>query len=139
MPDETPPLDLSQLELALNVGLGDGLSGGDFAVRLQSAFSSGESMEGLFSLADLDQQPRAIHRPSPILDTNLRRKVPAEVNILFVVNADGLVENPIVQGSSDPDFERVALNAVRQWRFEPGKRNGQPVRFRMRVPIKFQK
>jgi protein TonB len=44
-----------------------------------------------------------------------------------------------VQQSTDPVFERPALAAVKQWRFEPGKRNGKPVRFRMRVPITFPK
>ena len=43
----------------------------------------------------------------------------------------------MVQKSSDPVFETPALAAVKQWKFEPGKRNGQAVRFRMRVPINF--
>jgi protein TonB len=42
-----------------------------------------------------------------------------------------------VQSSSDPVFEAPSLAAVKQWKFEPGKRNGKPVRFRMRVPITF--
>jgi len=42
-----------------------------------------------------------------------------------------------VQSSPDPVFERPALTAVKQWKFEPGKRGGQAVRFRMRVPITF--
>jgi protein TonB len=29
------------------------------------------------------------------------------------------------------------MKAVKQWKFEPGKRKGQAVRFRMRVPITF--
>ena len=33
--------------------------------------------------------------------------------------------------------EKPALAAIKQWKFEPGKRSGQPVRFRMRVPITF--
>jgi protein TonB len=49
------------------------------------------------------------------------------------------VENPLVQSSSNPAFEAPALAAVKQWKFEPGKRNGEPVRFRMRVPITFPK
>ena len=32
--EETPPLDLSQLELALNVGMGGAGGAGDFAVKL---------------------------------------------------------------------------------------------------------
>jgi protein TonB len=36
-------------------------------------------------------------------------------------------------------FEAPALKAVKQWKFEPGKKNGKAVRFRMRVPITFPK
>jgi protein TonB len=69
----------------------------------------------------------------------VRKQAPGTAYILFVVDAQGRVENPQVQKSSDPVFEKPALAAVKQWRFEPGKRNGQPVRFRMRVPVTFPK
>ena len=55
-----------------------------------------------------------------------------------MVDQDGRVDAPRVQRSTNPEFDRAALNAVKQWKFEPGKRNGQ-VRFRMRVPITFPK
>jgi protein TonB len=61
------------------------------------------------------------------------------VYIVFIVDQRGRVENPMVQSSTDSSFDAPALAAVRQWRFEPGKRNGEPVRFRMRVPITFPK
>jgi protein TonB len=148
-PDEKPPeltevaqpLDLSQLELALNIGMGggDGMAG-DFAVKLATAASGAKDGSGedeLFSLSDLDQKPRPIHQPGPIVDNDVRKKAPGTVHILFVVDVNGRVVEPRVQKSTDPIFERPALQAVKQWRFEPGKRKGEPVRFRMRVPITF--
>lgn len=148
-PEEKPPelnepaapLDLSQLEVALNPGLSGDWLGGDFAPgKLTTAAaggSGGDEAEALFSMADLDQKPRALYQPSPVLTPEIRRKVPGTVHILFLVGTDGRVENPIVQKSTDPVFEKAALAAIKQWKFEPGKRNGQPVRFRMRVPITF--
>jgi len=44
----------------------------------------------------------------------------------------------VVQQSPDPVFDRAALDAIKKWKFEPGKRNGKPVRFRMRQPITFK-
>jgi len=139
--EEAPPLDLNQLELALNPGTGgDGLAG-DFAVKLASvgpgAGQSGDEVDALFSLADLDQAPRVIYQPGPTLTAEIRKKAPGTVYVLFIVDVSGRVENPIVQKSTDPVFEKAALNAVKQWKFEPGKRKGQAVRFRMRVPITF--
>lgn len=138
--EEAPPLDLAQLDLALNPGMGDGWFGADFALDL-GAFRSGrgEGMESIFSLADLDQKPRATYQPSPVQDAKTRKAAPGTVTILFVVDAEGRVRDPKVQKSTDPVLERPALAAVKKWRFEPGKRNGEPVQFRMRVPITFPK
>ncbi|HSV26864.1 MAG TPA: energy transducer TonB [Sedimentisphaerales bacterium] len=136
--EEMPLLDLSQLELALNVGPGDGLVSGDFTVNLQTFGASDSSdVDALFSIADLDQKPRVISQPGPTLTAAMRRKAPGKVYIAFVVDHDGRVTDPIVQRSSDPVFEQAALNSVKQWKFEPGKRNGMAVRFRMRVPMTF--
>lgn len=137
--EEAPPLDLAQLELALNPGISDGWLGGDFAVKLTTAVASSDDVDALFSLADLDQEPRAIHRPPPAFTAELRKKAPATVHIVFDVDQRGRVENPIVQQSTDPLFEKAAIAAVKKWKFEPGKRNGQPVKFRMRTPITFPK
>lgn len=141
---EAPPLDLSQLELALNPGLGEGW-GGDFEVKLGALAGdgvdggAGRDVDALFSVADLDSKPRVVHQPGPALTAEMRRKAPGTVYVIFSVGQDGRVSDPVVQKSSDPVFEKAALNAVKQWKFEPGKKNGQPVRFRMRVPITFPK
>jgi protein TonB len=59
------------------------------------------------------------------------------VVVCFVVGKDGRVSNPRIEQSSDPAFEKPALDAVKQWKFEPGVRAGQKVQFKMRIPIKF--
>lgn len=137
--DAVAPLDLSQLELALNPGYGgDGLLP-DVTNRLVNGASSGGDVDALFSLSDLDQKPRAMYQPSPTLDAKLRKNAPATVYVLFVVDQNGRVQDARVQSSSNPMFDMSALNAVKKWKFEPGKRNGVSVRFRMRVPISFPK
>ena len=59
------------------------------------------------------------------------------VTMEFVVNEAGEVTTPRITGASDLVFEAAALRAVAKWRFEPGRRHGQIVRFRMVVPIHF--
>lgn len=137
--EEAPPLDLSQLEFALNPGFSEGLLAGDFAMKLDTVTADSEQVDALFSLADLDQKPRVMYQPSPTITPQVRRAAPGTVNIIFIVDEKGRVQNPSVQSSTAPVFEGPALAAVKQWKFEPGKRNGQPVRFRMRVPITFPK
>jgi protein TonB len=139
--EDSQPLDLAQLELALNPGVGSGLVSGDLAVRLNTDGGSGGDgdLADLLSVSDLDQKPRVIYQPSPVLDAKVRAKAPGKVYVIFIVDERGRVENPIVQSSSDPIFEAPALAAVKQWKFEPAKRNGVVVRFRMRAPITFPK
>ena len=138
--EEAPPLDLSQLELALNPGFSEGwMGGGDFAVSLKTFAKEGDDLDSVFSMADLDQKPRVVYQPGPTLTAQTRRKAPGTVYIIFVVDQNGRVVNPAVQKSTDPVFTKPALAAVKQWKFEPGKRNGKAVRFRMRVPITFPK
>lgn len=145
-PDEPPPqlsdapqpLDLSQLELALNPGMGGGI-GGDFAIKLDGIANRAGEVDQIFSLADLDQKPRAIVQTQPQLTPQMRKKGGGTVYVLFTVNELGRVENPVVQTPGDPLFDNAAIAAVKQWRFEPGKRKGQPVRFRVRQPFTFPK
>ena len=145
-PEEPPPpavdaepLDLSQLELALNPGDG-GFGGGDFAVDLSMVAGGGEEVDAIFSLSDLDQKPRVVYQPAPIYPPELARKnMQGTVYVLFIVDRTGRTRDPVVQKSTHPAFNEPALKAVKQWKFEPGKRKGQPVQFRMRVPITFQK
>ncbi|MBN1515005.1 energy transducer TonB [Candidatus Sumerlaeota bacterium] len=137
--EETQPLDIAQMEMLLNQGLSGGLVAGDFALKLNTAMAESEDLEQLFSIADLDQKPRVVYQPGPMIGKAVRKKAPGTAYIVFIVNKDGRVENPIVQKSTDSVFNKPALDAVKKWKFEPGQRNGKPVRFRMRVPITFPK
>lgn len=137
--EQPQPLDLTQLELALNPGFSDGWLGGDFGVNLKTVVNESKDVDALFSLADLDQKPRVVYQPSPVLNKEVRKQAPGTVYIVFIVNKQGRVEQPKIQKSTAPVFEKPALNAIKSWKFEPGKRNGEPVRFRMRVPITFPK
>jgi protein TonB len=68
------------------------------------------------------------------------RKVKAEgvVSLIFIVDETGRVVNPKVEKATRPEFEKPALDAVRQWRFEPAMKGGKRVSCRMRVPMRFQ-
>lgn len=136
---DAQPLDLSQLELALNPGDG-GFGGGDFAINLAGVAGGDEEVDAIFSLSDLDQKPRVVYQPAPIYPPELARKnMQGTVYVLFIVDKTGRTRDLKVQKSTHPAFNNPALKAVKQWKFEPGKRKGKGVQFRMRVPITFQK
>ena len=134
--EEAPPkLDLLDLSSALHAtGEGWGI---DSAVKLNTIAAAESEGDSAYSLADLDQTPRALHQPYPVPNAKTRKKSPGKVEIIFFVDEDGKVETPTVRRSDDPVFDKPALDAVKRWRFEPGKRGGKAVRFRMSVPITF--
>lgn len=138
--EEAPPLSLDQLTLALNPGFSDGWMQGDFVVNLKSVVSDKKNVDALFSIADLDQKPRPIYQPSPSMTKEVnqaRKNGTGTVYIIFILDEQGRVQNPKIQKSTHPAFEKSALSAIKKWKFEPGKRSGKPVKTRMRVPITF--
>jgi len=122
--------------------------GGDFAASL--SFSSGgriggrgsaggmdQNLDKAFSLSEIDQKPRAIFQAAPVYPAGMR-SVEGLVSVLFVVDQTGKVSGPRIEKSSHPEFEKPAVDAVKQWKFEPAIKAGQRVSCRMRIPIRFQ-
>lgn len=138
---------LSSIEAALSGGSTAG--GGEFASAL--SFSSGgriggtgkagtleEKFESAFSMSEIDQRPRAVFQVSPNYPAELRGKdVHGVVTLIFIVDASGRVVNPKVEKSTNPLFEKPALEAVRQWKFEAAVKGGARVDSRSRVSIRF--
>lgn len=55
------------------------------------------------------------------------------------VGVDGIPTSlEVAQRSGSRDLDRAALTAVRQWRFQPAQRDGQPVPGAVTVPIDFK-
>jgi TonB family protein len=82
-------------------------------------------------------EPRPIHRVAPKLTSELREHLPAIVRLAFLVDEEGEVGGQQVIQSTDPRFERAALEAIEQWRFEPGTRDGQPLVMETRMILTF--
>ena len=59
------------------------------------------------------------------------------VVVEFDVDTTGRVIRAEAISYTDREFAEPAMRAVRKWRFEPGRRNGKAVPFRMAVPIEF--
>jgi periplasmic protein TonB len=54
------------------------------------------------------------------------------------VAADGRVTDVQVdQSAGHPDLDRAAADAVRRWKFEPGRRGSEPIGMWVRLPVQF--
>ncbi len=144
-----PELEAASLS-AIEAALSGQAGGGDFADALNfssggriggmgKAGALGDGRESAFSLAEIDQKPRPVFQSAPAFPAEMRgKKLEGIVSILFVVDPDGKVTNPRVEKSTHPAFEKPALDAIKQWKFEPAIKAGRRVPCKMRAPIRFQ-
>jgi len=132
--DAPPPMQLS-IDLDIAVGSGGALAG--FGA-LVGADAGGSLLEA-FDAADLEKRPEVVSSVPPQYPPELRKaKIEGAVTLVFVLDESGRVEDPRVEQSSRPEFEKPALEAVRKWKFRPGLKDGQPVRTYMKLPIRFR-
>ena len=123
-------------DLEIAAGSGGALAGfGD--IRALTAAET--TRQDAFDIADLEKRPEAVSQTPPSYPPELRKaKIEGSVTLVFVLSEDGRVEEPRVENSSRPEFEKPALEAIRKWRFKPGIKDGLPVRTYVRVPMRFR-
>jgi periplasmic protein TonB len=93
---------------------------------------------GPFAAGDLDRVPSARMQLPPDYPPSLRQSgIGGAVTVEFEVNSRGEVVRAVALRYTHAEFVEPALRAVRQWRFEPGRRHGVAVPFRLIVPIEF--
>jgi len=102
--------------------------------------SDGDSpwKNGVIPSTLLDGSPRTRLQATPAYPFEAKRGgMSGEVVVEFLVDERGHVLEPRVVSSTHRIFEEATLRAVAKWQFEPGRRNGRIVRFRMAAPVVF--
>lgn len=138
MTQPPPPLSLTQLELALNPGIGDALSGaGGFEAFDLAPDAAMEAQ--LFNVKDLDEPPRPVRQVKMEPPARFRQeRISGLVRVEIMIDEDGQTTVRKILESSHPELEAPAREALRQWRWTPPKKNGEPVKARYIMPIGFR-
>lgn len=144
-PPEAPPEPQlaetqQQIPLSADLDVATG-SGGALAGfgETRAAATAEAAQQDTFDVSDLEKRPEAVSQTPPTYPAELRKaKVEGLVTLVFILGEDGRVEDPRVENSSRPEFEKPALEAIRKWRFRPGLKDGQPVRTYIRIPMRFR-
>ena len=102
---------------------------------LENAFATAAAHD----VVDLDQPPKPVERSGFDFPRRLaRRSVDGRIVLLIELSEQGDVLDVTVDSSDLPDYEPVVIESVRNWRFTPPTRDGEPVRAKARMPIAIQ-
>ncbi len=129
IPVENRPaaFDRSITGIPQRIGTADGVPGG---IDLSGVT--------LFTPDALDRVPRATLQIPPDYPPTMKQSgAGGSVLVEFDVDTTGRVVRAGAIRYTDREFADPAVRAVRKWKFEPGRRNGKAVPFRMAVPIEF--
>ncbi|HEX3871674.1 MAG TPA: TonB family protein [Pirellulales bacterium] len=126
--DDLPALPRAALSSEMNVEFED------LAVRSEASPGS-EANQGAY----VDVKPVAVFNPRPPYPPALlQARVTGRVKLAVTVGIDGsVIEASIYESSGVAEFDRTSLETVRQWRFRPALRRGQPVEWTVSVPVGF--
>jgi TonB family protein len=83
--------------------------------------------------------PRPLRRTNPTYPDKARQKrKQGTVSLGLIVAKDGSATNVHVVNSVDTDIDQAAIDAVSQWKFEPGTYQGDPVDVELTVQVNFR-
>lgn len=94
--------------------------------------------EAVYELGSDIAPPRITRQVNPEYPEHIRGiRVKGIVGVGVVVTAKGEPDDLKVVKSLDKDVDRCVVDALRQWRFAPAKKDGKPVAVRIVIEIEF--
>jgi len=83
--------------------------------------------------------PRVIYSPDPVFSEEARKaKFQGTVVLWLIVGLDGRTRDIRIQRSLGMGLDENAIDAIRQWRFDPGRKDGVPVAVQVNIEVNFQ-
>jgi periplasmic protein TonB len=94
---------------------------------------------GVFKVGGGVSAPRALQTPDPEYSEEARKaKYQGTVVLWLIVDPNGHPQNVKVARSLGMGLDQKAIEAVRQWKFEPAMKDGRPVAVQINVEVNFR-
>ena len=115
-------------------GIGSG-TGGGVGPGIGGGYGGGLFRPGVGGVT----APRAIYKPDPEYSTEARQaKYQGTVVLSMIVDASGRPREIQVARSLGMGLDEKAVEAVRQWRFDPAMKDGKPVAVSVSIEVAFR-
>ncbi|WP_404424158.1 energy transducer TonB [Nibricoccus sp. IMCC34717] len=86
----------------------------------------------------VDEKPVPLKTPPPRYPESLKRDgTSGIVAVSIVIDEEGNVIKATVAKSTNPEFDKPAMDAVEKWKFKPAKKEGNAVKVKVTVPLRF--
>jgi TonB family protein len=96
-------------------------------------------VQNVYKMADGITAPKVLHKVEPKYTQEARdEKIAGTVLLKIVVTAQGKADNIEVVKGIDPGLDQAAMDAVAQWEFQPGTKDGQPVNVWATIEVNFR-
>lgn len=94
--------------------------------------------ETVYDIGGDVKPPRVVHRVMPEFTEKSREQhIEGSVVLATVVTSKGEPHQIHVQKSLDKELDQKAIEALRQWQFQPGEKGNKPVATRVSIEIRF--
>ena len=103
----------------------------------QDKKTSDEPDEKVYELGPGVSPPRVIKQVSPNYKTARGVRLEGSVTVGLIVSSQGVPRDVQVIKGIDKDVDQSAVDAVRQWRFAPARKDDKPVAVRVSLEIDF--
>ncbi|HEV2022017.1 MAG TPA: energy transducer TonB [Terriglobales bacterium] len=94
---------------------------------------------GIFRVGGGVSAPRILYQPDPEYSEQARKaKYEGTVTLWLIVGPDGRPHDIRISRSLGMGLDEKAVEAVRQWKFEPARKSGQAVSVQINVEVEFR-
>lgn len=134
MGDPLSKLMIPSSGTGITAGIGSGDGGGVGSGHGGPGVGAGFFTPGIDGVS----KPTAIYTPEPEFSEEARKaKYQGAVMIDAIIGTDGRVHNARIVRSLGMGLDEKAMEIVRLWKFDPGKKDGRPVPVQMGLEIDF--
>src|SRR5271169_1557996 len=101
------------------------------------AQESTSDSEKVYEMGPGVSPPRVTKQVNPSYKTARGVKLEGAITVVLVVSSQGIPKDVRVAKGLDKDVDQSAVEAVREWRFSPARKDDKPIAVRISLEIDF--
>ncbi len=105
--------------------------------RAQDKQSASESDEKVYDIGPDVSPPRVTKQVSPNYKTARGVRLVGSVTVGLIVSSRGVPRDVRIVKGIDKDVDQSAVDAVKQWRFAPARKDDKPIAVRVSLELDF--